>query len=215
MGLPSLSSNEINRGHLHGYRLAVAHFKLQLAAAAYDLLGRNAIDLLRPRAHELDSAARDDEGFEIVGAKVGEQFEHRLIDHLGERAPGLRILRRCDPVLHGLIEFRGRHPGVRSCDDFDDAALAACQGGFQIALEQRSKGFFVLPLRVLRREHLHAVEREEDLGIRRARWFIRIQRANRLRLLAKRHRRMQRSSFGQEGEEGGLSLCADRKGFLS
>ena len=69
-----------------------------LAAAADDLLGRNAIDLLGPRAHELDAAAGDDEGLEAVRAQVGEQFEHRLIDHLGVELAGLRMLRRGDPV---------------------------------------------------------------------------------------------------------------------
>ena len=80
-----------------------------LAAAADDLLGRNAIDLLRPRAHELDAAAGDDEGLESIRAQIGEQFEHRLIDHLGVEPLGLRMLRGGDPVLHDLVEFLGRH----------------------------------------------------------------------------------------------------------
>ena len=60
-----------------------------LDAAADHLLGRNAVDLLGPGAHELDAAARDDEGLEAVGAQVGQQFLHRLVGHLGEQAAGL------------------------------------------------------------------------------------------------------------------------------
>ena len=80
--LAFLVVNEVQLRQAHEHRLAVAHFELRLDAAADDLLGRDAIDLLRPRAHELDAAAGDDEGLESVRPQVGEQFEHRLIDHL-------------------------------------------------------------------------------------------------------------------------------------
>ena len=84
--LAFLVVDEIQLGQAHEDGLAVAHFVLRLDAAADDLLGRDAVDLLGPRAHELDAAAGDDEGLEAVGAQVGEHFEHRLIDHLGDRA---------------------------------------------------------------------------------------------------------------------------------
>ena len=45
-GFTVLVVDGINRGQLHEHRFAVAHRKLQLAAAADDLLGRNAIDPL-------------------------------------------------------------------------------------------------------------------------------------------------------------------------
>ena len=79
-GLPALSSMKFDLRQPHEHGLAVAHLVLRLDAAADDLLGRDAIDLLRPRAHELDAAAGDDEGLEAVRAQVGEQFDHRLID---------------------------------------------------------------------------------------------------------------------------------------
>ena len=46
-GLPALSSMKLISGSFTSDRLAVAHLELRLAAAADDLLGRNAIDLLR------------------------------------------------------------------------------------------------------------------------------------------------------------------------
>ena len=89
-GLPSLSSMKFDFRESDEHRLAVAHFEFRLDAAADDLLGRNAVDALGPGAHELDAAAGDDEGLESVGAEVSEQFEHRLIDHLGVELAGLR-----------------------------------------------------------------------------------------------------------------------------
>ena len=47
------------------------------------------------------------------------------------------------------------------------AVLAASQRGLHVALEQRGERLLVLPLRMLRRERLHAVEREEQLEIHR------------------------------------------------
>ena len=81
-GLAALVVIEVQLRQAHEHGLAVAQFKLRLHAAADDLFRRDAIDLLRPRAHELDAAAGDDEGLEAVRAQVGEHFEHRLIGHV-------------------------------------------------------------------------------------------------------------------------------------
>ena len=67
-----------------------------------------------------------------------------------------------DPVLDDLLELLGGHAGVGGHDDFEQRLLAAGERAFHVALEQRGEGFLVLPLRMLRRERLHAVEREED-----------------------------------------------------
>ena len=79
-GLPGLVVDEVDLRRLQEHRLAVAHLELRHADAADDLLGRDAVDLLGEDAHEFDAAARDDEGLEAVGAQVGEQLEHRLVD---------------------------------------------------------------------------------------------------------------------------------------
>ena len=60
-----------------------------------------------------------------------------------------------------------RHAGVGGHDDLDHRLLAAGERGFHVALEQRGERLLVLPLRMLRRERLHAVEREEELEIHR------------------------------------------------
>ncbi len=163
-GLAALVVIEIQLRQTHEHRLAVAHFKLRLDAAADDLLRRDAVNLFRPRAHELDAAAGDDEVLETVRAQVGEHFEHRLIDHFGEELAGLRMFRGRDPVLDDLLELHRGHARVRGHDEFQQRVVAAGERGLQIALEQRGERFLVLPFGMLRRERLHAVEREVKLN---------------------------------------------------
>jgi hypothetical protein len=64
-------------------RLPDAYFVFRFDFGANDLFGRDAIHLFRPGPHELDAATGDNKGLETVRAKIGEQFEHRLIDALG------------------------------------------------------------------------------------------------------------------------------------
>ena len=90
-----------------------------LTPAADDLLGRDAVDPLGPRPHELDAAAGDDERLEAVGAQVGEQLQHRLVDQLGVGPLELRVPRRGEPVLDDRLELLGGHAGVRGGDDLE------------------------------------------------------------------------------------------------
>ena len=77
------------------------------------------------------------------------------------------MLRGGDPVLDDLLELLGGHAGVRGHDDFGQRVFAAGERGLHVALEQRGERLLVLPLGMLRRERLHAVEREEELDIHR------------------------------------------------
>ena len=63
-GFPLLVVDQVDLGELDEHGTAVAHFELQLAAAADNLLRRNAVDALRPGTHELDAPARHDVGLE-------------------------------------------------------------------------------------------------------------------------------------------------------
>ena len=78
------------------------------------------------------------------------------------------MLRGGDPVLHDLLELLGGHAGVRG---HDDLARWPCSppasAPFTSPLSSEANGSFVLPLGMLRRERLHAVEREEELEIHR------------------------------------------------
>ena len=73
------------------------------------------------------------------------------------------MFRGGDPVLDDLLELLRGHAGVRGHDEFHERVVAAGERGFHIALEQRGERFLGLPLGMLRRERLHAVEREVEL----------------------------------------------------
>ena len=140
---------------------------LSLDAAADHLLGRDAVDLLGPRPHELDAAAGDDVGLEAVGAQIGQHFQHRLVDQFGvgplePRVPGGR-----EPVLDDLSNSSVVIPAWRRHDDLDQRRLSAGQHGLQVALEKRLERLLVLPFGMLRRQRLDAVEGERELDVDR------------------------------------------------
>ena len=100
-------------------------------------------------------------------ADVGEQLVHRLIDHLRVRALGLGMPRGGDPIRDDPLELLGRHARVRRHHDLADGFVAAGQRALEVTLEQRGERLLLLPLGVLRRQHLHAVEGERELDIQR------------------------------------------------
>ncbi len=75
-------------------------FQPCLDTATDDLLRWDAIDPLCKRTHELNTAARHDEGPKAVGAQIREHLKHRLIDHLGVKPLRRRMLRGGAPSLH-------------------------------------------------------------------------------------------------------------------
>ena len=75
------------------------------------------------------------------------------------------MLRGRDPVGDELLELVRRHAGMRGHHDLENGRFAARNRAFHIPLEQRGKRFLVLPLRMLRRERLHSVERKQELKI--------------------------------------------------
>ena len=118
-------------------------------------------------AHELDAAARDDEGLEAVRAQVGEQLEHGLVDQLGVGPVEPRMSRGGEPVEDAAVELLHRHARVRCRHHLEQALLAHRGDGLDVALEQRLEGLPGLPFGVLRRQRLHAVDRERELEVDR------------------------------------------------
>src|SRR5262245_15470844 len=70
--LSFLVVDEVDLRELDKHRPPVSLFEFQLAAAANDLLRRDAVDALGPRTHEFHAAARHDVGFESVCAQISE-----------------------------------------------------------------------------------------------------------------------------------------------
>ena len=111
-GLPALSSTKLISGRRNRVGLPSRISKLGLDRRTHHLLGRNAVNPFGPRSHELDAAAGDDEGLEAVGAQIGEQFEHRLVDKLGVGAVEARMARGGEPIgddLCGILRWSCRH----------------------------------------------------------------------------------------------------------
>src|SRR5208283_1906814 len=71
------------------------------------------------------------------------------------------------PELDNLLELLGGHSSMRGHDDFQYRSLTAGEHGLDVALEKRRERLLFLPLGMLRRERLHAVQDEEQLEIHR------------------------------------------------
>ena len=206
---------EVQLRQTHEDRLAIAHFKLRRDAAADDLFRRDAVNLLRPRAHELDAAAGNDEVLETIGSQVGEQFEHRLINHFRIELAGFRVLCGRNPILHDLFELHRGHARMRGHEEFQDHFVAACERSFQIALKQRCERFFRFPFGMQRCERLHAVECEIQLNGHRLLAPERAVVVERGDAFRHRHevRRVRLGHFLDKGDDGlfGLAVVPRRK----
>ena len=167
IGLPALSSMKLTVGQAEQRWRAVSHLESGLDRRADDLLGRNAVDPLGPRPHELDAAARHDEGLEAVGAQVGEQFQHRLVDQFGIGPLEAGIARGREPVGDDLLELRRRHAGMRHRDEFDQSLFAGSGQRLHVAVQHRLERLLGLPFRMHGRHGLDAVEREGELHVHR------------------------------------------------
>ena len=67
----------------------------------------------------------------------------------------------------GLGELLRRHAGMRRRHDLQQALLAGRRERLHVAFEQRLERLLGLPLRMLRRQRLDAIEREGELEIDR------------------------------------------------
>jgi hypothetical protein len=99
--------------------------------------------------------------------RIGEQFEHRLVREISVGPPEGRMHGRGQPGFDDLLELAGGHAGVGGGDELQERLLAAGQGAFEVAFEQRRKRLSVLPLRMLWRKGLDAIQGEEELEIER------------------------------------------------
>ncbi len=89
---------EIDLGDADQDRAILPHFELGFDAGADHLLGRDAVHVLDPGAHELDAASGDDVGPEIVGPQEIEKLQHGLVNHLGVETSGPGVAGAGNPV---------------------------------------------------------------------------------------------------------------------
>jgi hypothetical protein len=71
------------------------------------------------------------------------------------------------PIAHDPVELFGRVADVRRREQLENAVLAARERALNVAREHGLEGLAVGPVRVLRRERAHAVERERELHVDR------------------------------------------------
>ena len=118
-----------------------------------------------------------------------------------------------DPVLDDLLEFGRRHARVRDHEDFEYRMFAPGERAFNIALEQRGEWFLRFPLGMLRRERLHAVEREEQLEIHRLlapERAVVIERGDALRLAARSPASLPSVTFATKPRSLSSARCRSR-----
>ncbi|MNT06151.1 hypothetical protein D3C72_1408050 [compost metagenome] len=157
----------VQLGQAHQHRLAVLHLKFGDEGGADDLLRRNAVDVLRPGAHELDFAARHDVGLEAIAAQVVQQLAHGREGQAGIGLLEARMLCGLDPLLDLVREHLRRHVGMRHANNLQQAFLAGGRQRLAVAFQRGLVGLFRLPFRVLRRHYLQFVHGEDQLEVHR------------------------------------------------
>ena len=100
-------------------------------------------------------------------AQVREQFEHRLVNHLRIQPARRRVFCRGKPILDDALILLGGHVRRSGSDDLNERRQAAGESGLQVPCEDRFVRVFLLPLGVLRRKLLNAVNGEQELKIQR------------------------------------------------
>ena len=114
LGLPGVVVVEEQLRLLGQERLAVlAVAVLRSQRRPYDLLGRDAVDLLRVHPNEVLPSAGDDVRLVAARPQVPEQLLHRQVGELGVGALPARVAGLGDPFLHVGLEGFHRHAGER------------------------------------------------------------------------------------------------------
>ena len=145
-------------------RLAVAHLEFYPAVRSYDLLGRYAVDSLRPDSHEVGSAAGDNEGLESVSSQISQHFVHWLVDASVVGLAKTWMLRRLHPDVDSLVELVSRHPGMSQPDDVEEPLVVVGEESLVVTGERgRDEG---IVLQLDRRHDVH------DVGELRADGFV-------------------------------------------
>ena len=144
-------------------RPACVQFVDRAGVGADDLFGRHAVNPLAEDPHKIGAAARNEEGFEIVRAQVGQQLEHGLVGELVVGAVEARVLRGGEPRAHAVGELDRGHAGAGQFDDPEEALVVVGKQGGKVAGESGLDGRIIFPLRFLGQSAFEFVQREGQL----------------------------------------------------
>src|SRR4029078_3147036 len=148
-GLARPVIDEVHLRKAKQYRNVPAQHELCLDARAHNLRRRYAIDSLRPRPHEFDTATRHDVGSKIIRPQIGHQFEHRFVHTIGIRTLESWLARLRNPIDNDTLEIIGTHVVMRRHDYLNQAPLPCCLKRLDVTIKQRLEGLLLLPLRML------------------------------------------------------------------
>jgi len=142
-----------------GYEDVAESIGLPLATVTMNSQG----EILRRQRKPLKAAARNEEGFEIVCAQVGQQFHHGLVGELVVGPVEPRMLRRSQPLAHTVGEFTGRQAGAGQGHDAENAPVVVGKQGGQVAGQGGLHRGVILPGRILRQAAFQFVQGEIEL----------------------------------------------------
>jgi len=131
------------------------------------LLRRNAVALVGEDSHELHATARNDEGLEVVGAQIGEQLQHGLINEICVGPVEARMAGGREPLSDDSGKFLGAHAAMAHRHDLHEALLTRSEQRLLVARKHSCEGLLLFPFWMLRRERLYPVNGEGELEINR------------------------------------------------
>src|SRR5947208_8403477 len=131
------------------------------------LLRRNAVALVGEDSHELHATARNDEGLEVVGAQIGEQLQHGLINEIGVGPVEARMAGGREPLSHHSGKFLGAHAAMAHRHDLHEALLTRSEQRLLVARKHSCEGLLLFPFWMLWGERLYPVNGEGELKIDR------------------------------------------------
>src|SRR6266566_8781365 len=134
---------------------------------AHHLLGWNAVALVGEDSHELDAAARNDEGLETAFSQIGEDLQHGLINEICVGPVEARMAGGREPLSDDSGKFLGAHAAMAHRHDLHEALLTRSEQRLLVARKHSCEGLLLFPFWMLRRERLYPVNGEGELKIDR------------------------------------------------
>src|SRR5882757_4208047 len=152
---------------LHQITLAVVHGIGRLQRGADHLVRRHTEDAWCPRSKEFRGAPGDDPRPVAMGTKQCQHLHHWLIDAFRVTMVEARVVCADEPAGYEFVKCIGCRFGMGCKYDLPHCTKTAFYQTRHIACQRGLKYFAGYPFRMLRRQRLHPISRENHLGINR------------------------------------------------
>src|SRR6266404_3539515 len=134
---------------------------------AHHLLGWDAVAPVGEDSHELDAAARNDEGLETAFSQIGEDLQHGLINEVCVGPVEARMAGGREPLSDDSGKFFGAHAAMAHRHDLHEALLTRSEQRLLVARKHSCEGLLLFTFWMLRGERLYPVNGEGELEINR------------------------------------------------